>query len=141
MDEIPAGVIDRPQGERPLLDDLSLRELRVANAKLRGDVCAAITERNADRWDALALVGWLWHKRQDPTAKLDGWTNLTAGQLYELLHLNGDQVDVEDDGSPHTADPTVDQGDDPDDGEPAADWTADPAAELAADPTVPAPAP
>lgn len=126
--ELPPGIMDRPQGEAPLLDDLSIRELRIGNAKCRADIVTAIQVPTADRWDALAIVGWLWHKRRDPQARLEAWTDLTAGQLSVALGLAGDQEPAD-----------VDQGDDgPDDGPPAP-WTDDLAGEFAARPTDPAP--
>lgn len=67
------------------LDTLTIRELRVANGKLRADVAHAITEPTEDRWDAMALVAWMHAKRQDPTAKLDPWLALTAAQLMKAL--------------------------------------------------------
>lgn len=125
--DLPAGVAYLPQGEAPLLDDLGVRELRVGNAKLHGDCVHAITANTADRWDALAIVGWLWHKRQDPRALLENWTALTAGQLSEALGLAGRPADGED----------VDQGDDPDDGTSGDPWTDHPDVVLATDPTAP----
>lgn len=127
----PEGTVDRPQGDRPLLDDLTIPELRVANGKLRGDCVEAIQRPTFDRWDALALVAWLWHKRLDPRARLDAWTALTAGELSQLLHLAGDPAD--DQAGDDQVD--VDQGDDPDDGTDDDPWTDDPGRELAADPT------
>ena len=69
------------------LDGLSVRELRVANGKLRADVVHAIMAPTADRWDAMALVGWLHAKRLDPTAKLDPWLDLSAAQLSKALRV------------------------------------------------------
>ncbi len=82
------------------LDSLSVRELRVGNAKLRGDLVHAITTPTADRWDAMALMGWLHAKRLDPTAKLDPWLDLTAAQLSKALRYvapepSGDDVVVD----------------------------------------------
>ena len=120
----PHDLPSKPQGDAQLVDDLSIRELRVANGKLRGDCVEAITGPTADRWDALALVGWLWHKRIDSTASLTLWQDMTAGQLATLLGLSDDQgVDQVDD---------VDQGDDGDEQLPAAEWS---------DPTHPEPSP
>lgn len=93
----------KPQGDDDLLDGLTVRELRVGNGKLRADLVNAITEPTADRWDALALAGWLWAKRTDPAARLDPWTDLTASQLVELLDLNTDPT-VDDDQADDQAD-------------------------------------
>lgn len=70
---------------------LRVPELRVANATLsrtlgrQVDVLDAITRPTADRWDALAHIAWILHKRQDNTAQLGLWTNLTAGELSTAL--------------------------------------------------------
>jgi hypothetical protein len=120
----------KPQGDASLLDDLSIRELRVANARLRADVVDAITAPTADRWDALALAGWLWHKRADPTARLERWTELTAGQLANQLGLNDDDQAGEDADAGALAEPAENL-------EPADQ--VDDAGEAPADPTVPAP--
>jgi hypothetical protein len=79
------------------LDGLSVRELRVGNAKLRGDLVHAITTPTADRWDAMALMGWLHAKRLDPTAKLDPWLDLTAAQLSKALRYVAPQPADSDD--------------------------------------------
>jgi hypothetical protein len=70
---------------------LRVPELRVANATLsrtlgrQVDVLDAITRPTQDRWDALAHIAWVIHKRQDHQAQLGLWTNLTAGELSEAL--------------------------------------------------------
>lgn len=72
---------------------LRVPELRVANATLsrtlgrQVDVMHAITAPTADRWDALAHIAWLIHKRQDPQAQLGLWTNATAGELSDALEM------------------------------------------------------
>lgn len=70
---------------------LRVPELRVANGTLsrtlgrQVDVLDAITRPTQDRWDALAHIAWVIHKRQDPQAQLGLWTNRTAGELSEAL--------------------------------------------------------
>lgn len=72
---------------------LRVPELRVANAQLsrtlgrQVDVLDAITRPTADRWDAMAYVAWVIHKRTDPAAQLGIWTGATAGQLSEALQV------------------------------------------------------
>ena len=66
---------------------LRVPELRLANHQLsrvlgrQVDVLDAITTPTADRWDAMAYVAWVIHKRQDPTAQLGLWTGATAMEL------------------------------------------------------------
>lgn len=105
----------RPQGDANLITDLTVQELRIANTKLGADVVDAVTTPTAGRWDALALIGWLWHKRNvDPRAQLAPWQACTAGQLGELLgnvdgddQVDGDQADADDVEEAIAADPTV----------------------------------
>jgi hypothetical protein len=72
---------------------LRVPELRVANAQLsrtlgrQVDVLDAITRPTADRWDAMAYVAWVIHKRTDPTAQLGLWTGATAGELSTALQV------------------------------------------------------
>jgi hypothetical protein len=93
------------------LDSLTIPELRIGNAKLRGDLVHAITTPTADRWDALAIVGWLHAKRLDPRARLETWTadDVTAERLSWAVRyappvpVDGDQDDDAEPRPPVTA--------------------------------------
>lgn len=85
---------------------LRVPELRLANHQLsrvlgrQVDVLDAITTPTADRWDAMAYVAWVIHKRQDPTAQLGLWTGATAMELSAALairpHAERDTPDADD---------------------------------------------
>lgn len=94
-----------PDGE-DMLDGLSVRELSIVSQQLKCDVAEAIGgDKDGKRWDAFPRVAWLWAKRQDPTAKLDPFFDMTAGQLMAAL---GADDDAEEPGEePVEANPTV----------------------------------
>jgi hypothetical protein len=112
------------------VDSLTIPELRIGNAKLRGDLVHAITAPTADRWDALAIVGWLHEKRQNPRANLATWAadNVTPPDLMRALTPT----------VPEKSSDVDDQGDDVDEGTPADRETALDEA-VSADPTAPTP--
>lgn len=99
----------KPQGDADLLDDLTVAELRIANTKLKADAVEAITAPTQHRWDALALVLWLWHKRSDHQADLTAWQALTAGELAGHIPHGDDDDDQADDDAAAViaADPTA----------------------------------
>lgn len=88
---------------------LRVPELRVANATLsrtlgrQVDVLDAITRPTQDRWDALAHIAWVIHKRQDHQAQLGLWTNLTAGELSGALAVRAVPEPAEDQGEDQPA--------------------------------------
>jgi hypothetical protein len=86
----------KPQGDADLLDDLTVAELRIANTKLKADAVEAITAPTQHRWDALALVLWLWHKRSDHAGRPDrlaGAHRRPAGRPYPARDDDDDQAD------------------------------------------------
>lgn len=91
---------------------LRLPELRVANATLSrtlGEGIDCLTEIAASgphKWDAMAHVGWVIAKRDDPQAMLGVWTAATAKQLADALAYRPepDRPDLDDDqADPPTA--------------------------------------
>lgn len=113
---------ERKPRELPHLDytgdpthGLRVPELRVANAQLsrvlgrQVDVLDAITRPTADRWDAMAYVAWVIHKRTDPTAQLGVWTAATAGELSTALQVRETPELATDDQEEDGPVPTLDQ--------------------------------
>jgi hypothetical protein len=94
---------------------LRVPELRVANAQLsrtlgrQVDVLDAITRPTADRWDAMAYVAWVIHKRTDPTAQLGIWTGATAGELSNALQVRETPQPAVQEDDPDAQVPTLDQ--------------------------------
>lgn len=80
------------------VDSLTPVEMRVVNAKLKGDGMKAITEGTAERWDAFARICWVLAKRRDPRAQLATYEGMTITQLGALLpdDTDDDLVDTDD---------------------------------------------
>lgn len=84
------------------LDDLTAGELGVVGRHLKADPYEAVqgTENAAGlRWEAMALIAWVWRKRTDPRAKLAPIMALRGHEVAQLLGMGSDDTETDDDGA------------------------------------------
>lgn len=72
-------------------DLATVRELGIINRQLGADAIAAGQSDGPLRWEALARLGWVLHRRKDPTASVETWLDLELPRLLELLGLADEQ--------------------------------------------------
>lgn len=75
------------------LERLTIAELDAGSRYLKTDLVTAIAEDRAEKWGGLALVAWILAKRDDPTAQLAPYREMSANDLYRALGVVEDDPD------------------------------------------------
>lgn len=91
-----------PEGKEML--DLTMRELDIVSRKVQADVSAILGAKSTSplKYQAMALVAWLWAKRADQSAKYDTYFDYDIDDLSHALRMDVPNVpaEVEDPTSP-----------------------------------------
>lgn len=87
---------------RKTIDDLTLEEVSTGNRLIKADMSKAITEGTVERPDAIAVLAWLFARRENPEAKLAPFRQMTGREVIALLGWDDDDQDNDEEA----ADPT-----------------------------------
>lgn len=89
---------------RKTIDDLTLEEVSTGNRLIKADMSKAITEGTVERPDAVAVLAWLFARRENPEAKLAPFRQMTGREVIALLGWDDDDQADDDE---EAADPTA----------------------------------
>lgn len=66
---------------------VTVREIGIVARQIGADPMGEIEEAGAKRWEAMARLGWVLHRRRDPRAAVDPWLDCPLPKLLELLAI------------------------------------------------------